>query len=677
MYPVPTVVADWLRKPYREFAVKALVNDVEYGDDVIVDFSIENSLSLSDELELGTVIPNKLTIRFRMHSQFPPNAKIVPYIALKTDNLTWDEADMSWEEADFAWEGGTTDWIPLGEFYVDNRTKDRDIWTYVCYDRLVFADVEYVSGLNYPTTMQAVWDEICELIGFTYDDSVEIDPSYTITAGPAGFTCRQVMGFIASANAACVYMGKDGVLRFRKISAAAQPVFEMNESDYIRAKQVNPLKTYSRVVIIYDKDDGLYYEAGTGSEAETLYIENPFGTQAMANKILAEINGFSYTPISMPARGYPQLDQGDIISFEAVESMSWEDADMSWEDADFPWDGAKQYQTIILHQALDFRGGLSMQIEAPSISEQKSEFPVEGTLTEAVNRLNRNAVRYGKPYYGVTHSREEGIVVQREDGTAKAVFNADELAFYQGGQRRLYFDAVNNRYVFDGHLQAASGTFTGELQGGSITIGSGNNVFRAGSQGIWSGHTNFNSAPFRVNMQGEMTAMSGTFGGTLQAAGGTFTGTLQGVDGTFKGTVEAGQFVGGTITGALIQTNASGYPYIALTSTTNFLTAAASPIQMITIEASRGGIPYLSFKEGNTETQLWQSGSFFTLGSDGHITIFPNLELRLTPILDLELFPYTGDVLVPNWNRFVNNQTGRSLQQELNALSARIAALGG
>src|SRR5690606_8394575 len=101
-----------------------------------------------------------------------------------------------------------------------------------------------------------------------------------------------------SANAACVYMGKDGVLRFRKISAAAQPVFEMNESDYIRAKQVNPLKTYSRVVIIYDKDDGLYYEAGTGSEAETLYIENPFGTQAMANKILAQINGFSYVPIS-------------------------------------------------------------------------------------------------------------------------------------------------------------------------------------------------------------------------------------------------------------------------------------------------------------------------------------------------------------------------------------------
>src|SRR5690606_7415100 len=266
----------------------------------------------------------------------------------------------------------------------------------------------------------------------------------------------------------------------------------------------------------------LYYEAGSGSEAETLYVENPFGTQAMADKILAEINGLSYTPISMPARGFPHLDQGDIISFETVESMSWEDADMSWDEADFPWNGVYTHQSIILHQVLDFRGGLSMQIEAPSISEQESEFGIDGSLTAAVKRLNQNAVRYGKPYYGVTHSRDEGIVVQREDGSAKAVFNADELAFYQGGQKALYFDVPNDRYVFGGHLQAASGTFTGELQGGTITIGSGNNVFRADNSGIWAGNSSFNNAPFRVNMQGQLVANDAQISGTITAS--TFTG---------------------------------------------------------------------------------------------------------------------------------------------------------
>jgi hypothetical protein len=621
-------MADWLRRPNRDFAVKALVNGVEYGEDVIVDFSIENSLSLSDELELGTVIPNKLTIRFRMRSQFPPNAKIVPYIALKTDNLTWDEADMSWEDADFPWEGGTTDWIPLGEFYVDNRTKDRDIWTYVCYDRLVFADVEYVSGLNYPTTMQAVWDEICELIGFTYDSSVQIDPTYSIPAGPAGFTCRQVMGFIASANAACVYMGKDGVLRFRKISAAAQPVFEMNESDYIRAKQVNPLKTYSRVVIIYDPDDGLYYEAGTGSEAETLYIENPFGTQAMANKILAQINGFSYVPISMPAIGFPHLDQGDIISFETVESMSWEDADMSWDEADFPWDGAKQYQTIILHQVLDFRGGLSMQIEAPSISEQQSEFPVEGTLTEAVNRLNRTTIKQGKLYYGLQISPEFGLKVERSDGKGEVILNADEFRFLANGQDALWFDVPNLRWKFAGTLEGVDGTFTGELRGGQITIGNGNNVFRADAQGIWAGHSDFSNAPFRVNMQGQLVATNANVSGTISASAGIIGGWVIQSGAMVGGTLIGGTITGGTITGATIQTDPPGsYPRIALSSAGRWLMAEGSSSQYIELSGfGSSGTPALTFASvgsgiGNGVMTFIQAGSNFNITGIGNVYV--------------------------------------------------------
>lgn len=618
MYPVPTLVADWLRRPQREFAVKALVNDVEYGDDVIVDFSIENSLSLSDELELGTVIPNKLTIRFRMHSQHPPNAKIKPYISLKSDNLTWDEADMSWEDADFTWEGGTTEWIPLGEFYVDNRTKDRDIWTYVCYDRLVFADVEYVSGLNYPTTMQAVWDEICELIGFTYDDSVVIDPSFTISAGPAGYTCRQVMGFIASANSACVYMGKDGVLRFKKISKHNEPAFLFTESDYIRVQQTNPVKSYSRVVVIYDPDDGLYYEAGSGSEAETLYVENPFGTQAMADKILAEINGLSYTPISMPARGFPHLDQGDVINFESTESLAWEDADIAWEEADIPWDGVHTHQSIILHQVLDFRGGVAMQIEAPSVSEQESEFGIDGSLTAAVKRLNQNAVRYGKPYYGVTHSRNEGIVVQREDGLAKAVFNADELSFYRGSQRVLYFDAANNRYVFGGHLQAASGTFTGELQGGSITIGSGNNVFRADTQGIWAGNVNFSNAPFRVNMQGQLVANNAQISGSITSS-----------------TITGGTIIGAGIIGGYI-TTFSNSPRIMLSSDENVLSVETSSNNRLRIAPFIDG-PALLWNAGSSQGRIQLQSTVLAINSsvnvgvtaDGAITIRSNQMISL------------------------------------------------
>lgn len=479
MYPVSPSIENWLRKRAREFLVMATVNDVEYHDDVLLDFSIENSLSLSDELELGTVIPNKLTIRFRTQQEFAPNAKIVPFIALSADNLTWAEADIAWGDAVFPWEGGHTEWMPMGEFYIDNRTEDRGVWTYTCYDKLVFADVPYISQLTYPASMQAVWDEICTRLGFAYDSSVQIDPSYMIGAGPAGYSCRQVMGFIASANSACAYMGKDSMLKFKTLSAAEMPAFEMTEADYVRAKLTNPLKTYSRVVLIYDIDDGLFYEAGTGDDSQTLFIENPFGTQGMADAILAEIDGFSYTPVSMPARGYPQLDQGDIFEFERFESHSWVDADLAWDDADFPWDGRTKHHSIILHQVLDFKGGLSMQIEAPTISEQQSEFIVEGTLEQAVNKLNRDTIKYDKPYHGVTHSKEHGIVTQF--GSNKLTINSDVLLDWEvNGVRKLYYDENDDAIKFSGVIEASEltgntisgGVITGaSIQGGTINGG--------------------------------------------------------------------------------------------------------------------------------------------------------------------------------------------------------------
>ena len=71
--------------------------------------------------------------------------------------------------------------------------------------------------------------------------------------------------------------------------------------------------------------------------------------------------------------------------------------------------------------------------------------------------------------------------------------------------------------TFAGSLSSASGTFTGALSGGTISIGSGNSIFKADSNGIYLGNATFGSAPFRVTPAGELTATSVTVTGKYNA----------------------------------------------------------------------------------------------------------------------------------------------------------------
>jgi len=63
------------------------------------------------------------------------------------------------------------------------------------------------------------------------------------------------------------------------------------------------------------------------------------------------------------------------------------------------------------------------------------------------------------------------------------------------------FDNAPFKVDMDGEMTATTGTFSGD-----VVIGSGDNVFKADSNGIYLGDANFNDAPFRVNMSGEVIA---------------------------------------------------------------------------------------------------------------------------------------------------------------------------
>jgi len=92
------------------------------------------------------------------------------------------------------------------------------------------------------------------------------------------------------------------------------------------------------------------------------------------------------------------------------------------------------------------------------------------------------------------------------------------------GTKKLYVDTVNNKLKFSGDLEAATGTFSGLITGGSININNGRfSVDQYGLVTINSNGLVVNSSNFSMSQDGtlschNLTATNGNFSGTIYAS---------------------------------------------------------------------------------------------------------------------------------------------------------------
>jgi len=116
-----------------------------------------------------------------------------------------------------------------------------------------------------------------------------------------------------------------------------------------------------------------------------------------------------------------------------------------------------------------------------------------------------------------------------------------------------------------------------------------------------------------------------------------------------------------TMTGAVIQT-ATNFPRLTIDPPGHFLRAYAN---------SNNYAEIVSVAETNTPVMRFQN-SIVT-----GVVYVDLAQFNILSNLDIFLNPQVGYVRIPSWGHLFNNATGRTLQQDLNALDARITALGG
>ncbi|MEI2280683.1 phage tail protein [Paenibacillus polysaccharolyticus] len=198
----------------------------------------------------------------------------------------------------------------------------------------------------------------------------------------------------------------------------------------------------------------------------------------------------------------------------------------------------------------------------------------------------------------------------------------------------------------------------------SMLIGAGNNIVQINTNGIAAGHASFNSAPFRVDMQGNVTAnrltanSANIFESNLNAS--------NWVDGYFSGNITAlGEITGGTLTGALIRTARSGRRVeLDAQGLRSYDTAGTNRIRINT--GSDNGIAAISFYGSGGAV----AGEINAYQNSGQLTIFSNdvwigSNNTANPIRLQGVVTFGGAVNFPNG---IEIGQVNGLQSQINAL---------
>lgn len=176
--------------------------DGGYDESILVSVETENNLFGEQSPKVGACVSAEIDVEMlKPFGEIPPMARIAPYVRL-TDGIRYSE------------------WIQKGIFYIDTRREKeygQDLKTVIIhgYDDMLKAEQDYPSStLAWPARDIDVVREIAAFIGVSIDPRTItiINRGYLIQY-PTGYSCRDVLGYIAAMYAGCFVMSDIGELR--------------------------------------------------------------------------------------------------------------------------------------------------------------------------------------------------------------------------------------------------------------------------------------------------------------------------------------------------------------------------------------------------------------------------------------------------------------------------------
>lgn len=252
---------------------------------------------------------------------------------------------------------GSEEYIPMGVFTIQKPQGDIDFVKFKAHDNMQKFEKVYSSELTYPTTSDLVLDEICNMCGVTL--STPIENPIEITEKLQGYTCREVLGFIAGIHGKFACIDRLGTLNLRwysetPIDKQIGLIWAFNKSD----------DDFTVDKIEIAKDTETNYTSGSGFSA--IYHSNPLATQEITDELFSKLDGFTYNASTIDILDDIRLDIWDVIKVIYLDG--------------------KEYLVPCMSLKQDFGQG-STSIQSFAKTNTENEYRYNGAMTNYVNRI--------------------------------------------------------------------------------------------------------------------------------------------------------------------------------------------------------------------------------------------------------------------------------------------------
>lgn len=288
---------------------------------------------------------------------------------------------------------GVEEMVPMGLFTaVKPKTSESSV-SFTAYDRMLKMEKPYFSSLATSTTSVAVLQEIATKTGVGIRTS---GLSAFSMSKPVGYTCREVLSYIAQMYGGFAVCNRTGEIEIRTYS---NPQYFIRPNRYWGPFDHNDylfkLDQMSCVTGKGENGEDVVLTAGSGARQVT--FSNPFMTQQALNAAWTTVQKLEYMPGQIRFLGDPRIDPWDMITVVDLNEQF--------------------YVVPVMQITQSFDGGLTTEVTAGGESESEQSLDYRGPQTKEMDR-----------YYAQLVSINHALINKLDVDTARIVYaSIDEL----------------------------------------------------------------------------------------------------------------------------------------------------------------------------------------------------------------------------------------------------------